>query len=86
MLQWFANVQYDTFVNKFQQGQGTVPMGQTFVDVPGSFPLTYQVSLSPVNDPGVRYWVSFKSTSKFTITLSAAAPAAATFDYIVKGT
>ena len=86
MLQYLANSVFDAFVNTFIQGSATVAATNTFVDVTGSFPTTYQVNLTPLNDPTVRYWVSFKSSSKFTITLSAAAPVGGVnFDYLVKG-
>lgn len=85
-LQWFANSIFDAFQNKFVQGVATVANGNTTVVVTHNLNTpNYQVSLTPTNDPGARYWAAAKSSTQFTITLSAAAGVSgATFDWVVK--
>ena len=87
-LQWLANNVFDVFANKFQQGTATVAAGNTTVVVTGIVVVgAYQVDLTPTSDPGatIRYWVSGKTATQFTINLSAAAGGGGvSFDWMVK--
>lgn len=77
----------DKFTSKFAQGTATVANGNTTVAVlfPTSI-LSPAVEITPVADPGGRYWISARTGSGFTINLSVAAPVAGVaFDWIAKG-
>lgn len=86
MILWFVNTVYDAFVNKFGQGSATVTSGNTTLAVVHSLgAATYTVDLTPLADPGGRYWVTGKTSSQFVINLQVAAPVAGVpFDWRVK--
>jgi len=70
------------------RGTATIVQSTTSVNVslPSAVGAVYSVALAPLNDPVGRYWVTSKTTSGFTINLSAAAPVGGVaFDWIVRG-
>lgn len=77
----------DAFTGKLLRGSATVPNAATTVVVThGLGSASYAVVVTPTADPGGRFWVSGKSSTQFTINLSAAAGGAGVpFDWIVKG-
>lgn len=77
----------DTFMSAQASGLATVTNGNTTVAVLFASPITTpRVEITPVADPGGRYWTSARTNSGFTINLSVAAPVAGVqFDWIAKG-
>lgn len=77
---------YNTFVNKFRSGSVTVPQAATTLTVVHSVGMTNSVAVTPMLDPGGRYWISGKTATQFVINLQVAAPLGGIpFDYLVKG-
>lgn len=68
-------------------GTATIAVGATSIVVThGLGNGNFQVAITPLADPTVRYWVTAKSSTSFTISLSAAAPAGGVaFDWILRG-
>jgi len=83
----FLKDAFDALAAKFKNGQATVSVGATAVIVThGLGASSSSVSVTPLQDPGGRYWVSGKSATAFQINLQVAAPVGGIqFDYIVKG-
>lgn len=83
----FLRDQYDKFRNSVGSGTSTVTNGNTVLIVNhGLSAASYHVSLTPLADPGGRFWVTNKTATSFQINLQVAAPVAGVpFDWIVKG-
>jgi hypothetical protein len=75
------------YVAQFKSGSSTVPNGSTTLVVShGLGVASYRAELTPLQDPGGRYWVSNKTGSQFQINLSVVAPVGGiAFDWLVKG-
>jgi hypothetical protein len=77
---------FDKFANTFQRGTATVAASSTGVAVTIASTSSYALTVTPLGDPGGRWWVSGKSGTGFTINLQVAAPAGGlSFDWTVKG-
>jgi hypothetical protein len=79
---------FDKFAQASARGVSTIVQGTTTVNasLPAAVGATYSVALAPLNDPVGRYWVTNKTSSGFTINLSAAAPVGGVaFDWVVRG-
>lgn len=82
----FLRDEFDQELGKIIRGNSTIVAAATFADVAVSAPATYSVVVTPLNDPGSRFWVSNRTSGGFRINLSAAAPVGGVaFDWIVKG-
>jgi len=77
---------FDKFAGTFQKGTATVPPSATSVVVTIATTPSGTVAITPLADPGGRWWVSAKSATGFTINLQVAAGGSGVaFDWIVKG-
>jgi hypothetical protein len=77
---------FDKFVSTIQIGTATVPPAANSVVVTIAAAGTYALSVTPLSDPGGRWWVTAKSATGFTINLQVAAGGSGVaFDWIVKG-
>lgn len=85
-LDFLSNL-FDLFQNKFLKGTATVTNGNTFVDVSFSTTITNPaVVITPVADPGGRFWISNRTSGGFRINQGVAAPVAGVaYDWIAKG-
>lgn len=84
----FLRDTFDKFTATFTRGSATVTNGNTTVVVPltANVGAVYSVGLTPLADPGGRFWVSGKTSSQFVINLGVAAPVAGiAFDWTAKG-
>ncbi len=86
MLKYLANNVYDRFVASFVSGSATVVATTTTIVVTHSLnAATYAVMITPIGDPGGRYWVSAKTVTQFTINMQVAAGGSGQlFDWMVK--
>lgn len=85
-LDFLANL-FDVFQNKQAKNTSTITNGNTFVDVNFASPITNpSVVVTPVADPGARYWISNRTSAGFRINQGVAAPVAGVaYDWIAKG-
>ena len=83
----FLRDQFDKFTALFQTGTATVPATTTSTVVTLNAPMaSYGLSVTPLADPGGRWWVSAKSATGFTINLQTAAPVGGiSFNWVAKG-
>lgn len=87
MVEFLRDV-FDRFTGTITRGSATVTNGNTTVAVPipSNIGATYSVGLTPLADPGGRFWVTGKTSSQFVINLGVAAPVAGVgFDWTAKG-
>ena len=74
------------YVGQFRAGTAQITTGNAAVVVThGLGFVSYRVMITPVSDPGLRWWVSSKTATTFQINLSAGAGGTITFDWLVKG-
>jgi hypothetical protein len=78
---------FDKFTAATAKGTATVTNGNVAVAVAFATPITSPaVVVTPLSDPGGRFWTSARTSSGFTINLGVAAPVAGVvFDWIAKG-
>jgi hypothetical protein len=82
----FLRDAFDKSTGAFQKGTATVPNAATTVGVTFTSTPNGAVSVTPLADPGGRWWVSAKSATGFTINLQVAAGGSGVaFDWMVKG-
>src|SRR5215467_6645783 len=86
MVEYLRDV-FDKFVAGSARGTATITQTNTsvVVNIPSTVGGTYSAQVTPLQDPGGRYWISTKSSSGFTINLSVAAPVGGVaFDWLVR--
>jgi hypothetical protein len=78
---------FDKFTAKQAKGTSTITNGNTFVDVNLTSPITSpSVVITPVADPGGRFWISNRTSGGFRINQGVAAPVGGVgYDWIAKG-
>lgn len=82
LIDWLTQ----NYVNLFKVGTATVPAGSaTLLVSHGLGSSAYRVTITPLVDPTLRWWVSNKTASQFQMNLSANAPAGGvSFDWLAK--
>ena len=80
----FLKDELDDFDALFDWGSDTITAGNTFVTVVHSLGATFQVAVTPVEDPLTRYWVSDKAAGSFRINLAAAQLTDIDFDWLAR--
>jgi len=85
-LDFLADI-VDKFMSATTKGTVTIPNGATNVSVGFSSAITSPaVVVTPIGDPGARFWISGRTNSGFTINQGVAAPVAGQqYDWIAKG-
>lgn len=85
-LDFLADI-VDKFMGQTARGTATVTNGNFTQAVAFATPISSpSVVITPVADPGGRFWTSARTSAGFTINLSVAAPVAGVaFDWIAKG-
>jgi hypothetical protein len=84
----FLRDAFDKFASVNARGSSTIIQGNTSVGVSfaSAVGAIYSVAVTPIGDPGSRFWVSGKSSGGFTINLQTAAPVGGVnFDWLVRG-
>lgn len=85
-LEYLADL-FDKFQGAQAKGTATITNGNTFVDVSFTSTITTPaVVVTPLADPGARYWISNRTGAGFRINQGVAAPVAGVgYDWIAKG-